>query len=283
MKLKDVLWGLFVAITFVVILAVVIVLVPVGINYLVLSPTPERFKLADPSNGWLNFFAVYYGSVITVIVSFIVLYRTIKSNQKENNTNRKLQMSILKYQINKDRNNAIKDLFARYIYSLDYFGIKSLAKVFDNNKQSYFYSLRQLLEKTSIAYQMLEFNLNDFKDDEERRFIDTINTFRISYNELLMDLLWMLQPYNNKGTDEENRNTYIEQLKECEAKSSYSNKGTNRIWHVVQKYDYRIKDNCHKIINECIDNFDFRAIEKIANDFFDYEKSKNEALINISE
>lgn len=259
------------------------VAVPVGINYLILTPVPDSFQLANPSNGWLNFFAVYYGSVITVIVSLIILYRTINNNHKENNANRLLQTAILKYQINKDRNNAIKDLFARYINSLDYFGIKSLAKVFDNNKQSYFYSIRQLLEKTSIACDMLEFNLNDFKDDEERRIIDTIRTFRISYNELLMDLLWLLQPYNNEGKDEENRDVYIEQLKECEAKASDSNKGTNRIWYIAQQYDYKIKDNSHKIINECIDKFNFRAIEKIANDFFDYERSKNEALINISE
>lgn len=275
--------GFIMAIAFIVILAVVLIFVPIGINYLVLSPTPEPFELADPSNGWLNFFAVYYGSVITAIVSFVVLYTTIKNNHKENNTNRQLQTAILKYQINKDKNNAIKELFARYIYSLDYFGIKSLAKTFDNNKQAFFYSIRQLLENTSIAYQMLEFNLNDFKEDKERQFIDRVKTFRISYNELLMDLIWMLQPYNLKGTDEENRDIYIEQLRECEAKASDSNKGTNRIWHIAQQYDYRIKDNSHKIINECIDKFDFRAIEKIANDLFDYEKSKNEALINISE
>lgn len=283
MNWKDILMGFIMAIAFIVILAVVLIFVPIGINYLVLSPTPEPFELADPSNGWLNFFAVYYGSVITAIVSFVVLYTTIKNNHKENNTNRQLQTAILKYQINKDKNNAIKELFARYIYSLDYFGIKSLAKTFDNNKQAFFYSIRQLLENTSIAYQMLEFNLNDFKEDKERQFIDRVKTFRISYNELLMDLIWMLQPYNLKGTDEENRDIYIEQLRECEAKASDSNKGTNRIWHIAQQYDYRIKDNSHKIINECIDKFDFRAIEKIANDLFEYEKSKNEALINISE
>jgi hypothetical protein len=283
MNWKDILMGFIMAIAFIVILAVVLIFVPIGINYLVLSPTPEPFELADPSNGWLNFFAVYYGSVITAIVSFVVLYKTIKNNHKENNTNRQLQTAILKYQINKDKNNAIKELFARYIYSLDYFGIKSLAKTFDNNKQAFFYSIRQLLENTSIAYQMLEFNLNDFKEDKERQFIDRVKIFRISYNELLMDLIWMLQPYNLKGTDEENRDIYIEQLRECEAKASDSNKGTNRIWHIAQQYDYRIKDNSHKIINECIDKFDFRAIEKIANDLFDYEKSKNEALINILE
>ena len=166
---------------------------------------------------------------------------------------------------------------------MDYFGIKSLAKTFDNNKQAFFYSLRQLMESTSIAYQTLEFNLYDFKDVEERQFIDRINTFRISYNELLMDLLWMLQPYYHEGTDEENREIYIEQLKDHEAKASDSNKGTNRIWHIAQQYDYRMKDNSHKILNECIDKFNFRAIEKIANDFFDYERAKNEALINISE
>jgi hypothetical protein len=283
MNWKDILMGFIMAIAFIVILAVVLIFVPIGINYLVLSPTPEPFELADPSNGWLNFFAVYYGSVITAIVSFVVLYKTIKNNHKENNTNRQLQTAILKYQINKDKNNAIKELFARYIYSLDYFGIKSLAKTFDNNKQAFFYSIRQLLENTSIAYQMLEFNLNDFKEDKERQFIDRVKIFRISYNELLMDLIWMLQPYNLKGTDEENRDIYIEQLRECEAKASDSNKGTNRIWHIAQQYDYRIKDNSHKIINECIDKFDFRAIEKIATDLFDYEKSKNEALINILE
>lgn len=283
MKWKDILMGFIMAIAIVALSAVVLILVPIGINYIVLSPTPEPLKLADPSNGWLNFFAVYYGSVITAIVSFVVLYKTIKNNHKENNTNRQLQTAILKYQINKEKNNVIKELFARYIYSIDYFGIKSLAKTFDNNKQAFFYSIRQHLENTSVAYHMLEFNLNDFKEDKERQFIDRINTFRISYNELLMDLIWMLQPYNHKGTDEENRDIYIDQLKECEANASDFNKGTNRIWYIVQQYDYMIKNNSYKIINECIDKFDFRAIEKIANDFFDYENSKNEALINISE
>ena len=192
-------------------------------------------------------------------VSFAILYKTIEHNKAEslanrqdnhteNEINRNLQISILKYQINKDKINTLKELFAKYIYSLDYFGIKSLAKTFDNSKQTFFYSLRQLMESTSIAYRTLEFNLDDFKDVEERQFIDRINTFRISYNELLMDLLWMLQPYNHEGTDEENRDIYIKQLKNHEAKASDFNKGTNRIWHIAQQYDYRMTASAATVI-----------------------------------
>ena len=263
------------------VIIIIFLAVPVGINYLILNPTPEGFRVADPSNGWLNFFAVYFGSVITALVSFVVLHRTIKNNHKENENNRKLQTAILKYQVNKDKINNTKELFARYIYSLDYFGIKSLAKTFDNNKRVYFGSIRQLMENTSIAFQMLDFELADFKDPKEKHYKDSINTFRFRYNDLLMDLLWMLQPYNLKGTDDENREAYIERLNECQAQTTDTENDINRIWNIIPKYDYKVKENCHKIINDCINGFDFKSIETIANDFFEYEKNKNETLINI--
>ncbi len=269
----------FILLFFVII--IILLAVPVGINYLILNPTPEGFRVADPSNGWLNFFAVYFGSVITALVSFVVLHRTIKNNHKENENNRKLQTAILKYQVNKDKINNTKELFARYIYSLDYFGIKSLAKTFDNNKRAYFGSIRQLMENTSIAFQMLDFELADFKDPKEKQYKDSINTFRFRYNDLLMDLLWMLQPYNLKGTDDENREAYIERLNECQAQTTDTENDINRIWNIIPKYDYKVKENCHKIINDCINGFDFKSIETIANDFFEYEKNKNETLINI--
>ena len=269
----------FILLFFVII--IILLAVPVSINYLILNPTPEGFRVADPSNGWLNFFAVYFGSVITALVSFVVLHRTIKNNHKENENNRKLQTAILKYQVNKDKINNTKELFARYIYSLDYFGIKSLAKTFDNNKRAYFGSIRQLMENTSIAFQMLDFELADFKDPKEKQYKDSINTFRFRYNDLLMDLLWMLQPYNLKGTDDENREAYIERLNECQAQTTDTENDINRIWNIIPKYDYKVKENCHKIINDCINGFDFKSIETIANDFFEYEKNKNETLINI--
>ena len=269
----------FILLFFVII--IILLAVPVGINYLILNPTPKGFRVADPSNGWLNFFAVYFGSVITALVSFVVLHRTIKNNHKENENNRKLQTAILKYQVNKEKINNTKELFARYIYSLDYFGIKSLAKTFDNNKRAYFGSIRQLMENTSIAFQMLDFELADFKDPKEKQYKDSINTFRFRYNDLLMDLLWMLQPYNLKGTDDENREAYIERLNECQAQTTDTENDINRIWNIIPKYDYKVKENCHKIINDCINGFDFKSIETIANDFFEYEKNKNETLINI--
>ena len=73
----------------VVIIAIIIVLAPIFINLIAICPAfcPDLVAGSQQSV-WVNFFAVYSGSLIGAFVSFYILYKTIEANKSESEQNR---------------------------------------------------------------------------------------------------------------------------------------------------------------------------------------------------
>ena len=85
--------------------------IPVIINWLMLLPSPCEVYEGD----WLSFWGPYLGA----IVPFLVLYFTIRSNEKENNKNRAAQSNYIKCQIDYSRLDYLNTRIADYIGALN--------------------------------------------------------------------------------------------------------------------------------------------------------------------
>lgn len=68
-----------------------IVCLPILVNFIVGSKSPFNVIINGEINDWIAFYGNYTGSIITSLISFIILYATIKSTQREAMINRKKQ------------------------------------------------------------------------------------------------------------------------------------------------------------------------------------------------
>lgn len=71
-------------------------ILPIVLNYILLLPL--NANIVGDSTHWLSFWGGYLGAIISSAVAFIILYVQYKNNSKENESNRKLQVSVLSYQ-----------------------------------------------------------------------------------------------------------------------------------------------------------------------------------------
>ncbi len=81
------------------IISLVFLIIPIAVNIIIgsdFNPTP--IELNGSTSDWHNFLAVYLGALIGATVPFIILYKTLQNNSKENKQNRKTQVLLIKHQ-----------------------------------------------------------------------------------------------------------------------------------------------------------------------------------------
>ena len=77
----------------------IFLIIPIVVNIIIgsnFNPTP--IKLHGTTSDWHNFLAVYFGALIGAAVPFIILYKTLQNNTKENKQNRSTQILLIKHQ-----------------------------------------------------------------------------------------------------------------------------------------------------------------------------------------
>ncbi len=262
---------------------IAILILPIVVNVIAISPVFNPLLVAGKQSDWINFFAVYGGSLIGAFVSFYILYRTIEENKKENKQNRidnqteneenrKRLEAVFKYQVEKDAFQTAKEYVADFQLAIDCFELGFVPLYCKLNKEDSLFRIKQLSKKLSNAYDLLELYLNDYNDDTENRYKAYFEEFYNEENVLIDDILWILDYWTYKGTDEINRDLFIkktELFKETAKDTKF-----NRIWHYVEAHDYKIIDDGEKIINERLDDFDFITIREKLLEFCNYEKEK---------
>ena len=81
------------------IISLVFIVIPIAVNIIIgsdFNPTP--IELNGSTSDWHNFLAVYLGALIGATVPFIILYKTLQNNTKENKQNRTTQVLLIKHQ-----------------------------------------------------------------------------------------------------------------------------------------------------------------------------------------
>ena len=79
-------------------IVIIILVLPIGINYILLRPTPFSIPMVGKDTDWLSFWSGYLGAILSSGVAFIILAIQYKQNNDENKTNRKIQINSIIYQ-----------------------------------------------------------------------------------------------------------------------------------------------------------------------------------------
>jgi hypothetical protein len=273
-----------------------LIIIPIVADLIVFCPAPFPCLVVESTKEWLNFFAAYISALIGAFVSFVILYKTIEHNKAEslanrqdnhteNEINRNLQISILKYQIAKEGLNAVKTSLANYkqslnIMDLSYFPYSSNTI---NEQQINLRLIKNILAESDSSYNLLMINLTEYKDEYEMQFKAKVQYFGLAYEALLKDLAWFIDnPESSVTTNHltiENIIKSTQKYKEYEESQPTFIKDARRIWDIIEKYEFQIYANRSKIMDDLLDSFDFKAFDKLTEEFMTYERDKNEFIL----
>lgn len=277
-----------------------LIIIPIVANLIVFCPAPFPCLVVESEKEWLNFFAAYISALMGAFVSFAILYKTIEHNKAEslanrqdnhaeNEINRNLQISILKYQIAKDGLNVVKTSLAKYklslnIMDLSYFPYSSNTI---NEQQINLRLIKNILAESDSSYNLLMINLSEYKDEYEMQFKANVQHFGLAYEALLKDLAWFIDKL--ESSEVTNRLTIdniinaTKEYKEYEESLPTVIIENHRIWDIIEKYEFQILANRSKIMDDLLDSFDFKAFDKLTEEFLTYEKDKNEYILTTKE
>ena len=89
-----------------------LLVLPIAVNLCYFIPALNA--VFEEPKAWTTFWGTYIGILISSLIAFYVLYKQLEQNQKENNTNRQLQLAILEYQVRSQWLTELKIKLADY-------------------------------------------------------------------------------------------------------------------------------------------------------------------------
>lgn len=274
----------------VVIIAIIIVLAPIFINLIAICPAfcPDLVAGSQQSV-WVNFFAVYSGSLIGAFVSFYILYKTIEANKSEseqnradNHTeseaNRKRLTAVFKYQVDRDILNTTKSSLANYIKSLNVLELGYIAIYPKEQVKNSLLKIKQISSNALTCYDMLEFALVEYDDEKEKEFKAYLKQFHNEYMGLIKDIGWILDFYLYNKIDVDSKKEALRYKKLEDDFGNYYNEN-KRIWNIIENGNYNIANDAAILMNKLLDDFGFSTINDRCTEFIKYEQNKIEAQI----
>ena len=108
------------------IVLIIALILPLGINALYLIST-DCEVLHKPSE-WTMFWGGYLGAIISAAVAFIILHIQRKENDKQNDTNRNIQINTIKYQQELSRLDNFITTASKLIEAINPIALKTLCK-----------------------------------------------------------------------------------------------------------------------------------------------------------
>jgi len=235
---------------------------PLFVNWLLSISTGIKVY----ENGWLGF----WGSLLGAIFPFIVLYKTLIDNHKENEKERKVQVGTIKYQVSKENLNDLKENIAAYYKAMNVYEMEMIAIKFQEDISYSLNVIWRIIKETEMAYQVLRFTLVDYTDYNENEYKVFLNKFHLAYNGLLSDFAWLIDGksslYDYKEGIKKNGNVSIENL---------------RIWKIIEDGNLDKETDGKLIMDELLDRVEYKAIFIKSEDFIKYENDKmNRELYN---
>lgn len=274
----------------VVIIAIIIVLAPIFINLIAICPAfcPDLVAGSQQSV-WVNFFAVYSGSLIGAFVSFYILYKTIEANKSESEQNRadnhteseasrKRLTAVFKYQVDRDILNTTKSSLANYIKSLNVLELGYIAIYPKEQVKNSLLQIKQISSNALTCYDMLEFALVEYDDEKEKEFKAYLKQFHNEYMGLIKDIGWILDFYLYNKIDVDSKKEALRYKKLEDDFGKYYNEN-KRIWNIIENGNYNIANDAAILMNKLLDDFGFSTINDRCTEFIKYEQNKIEAQI----
>ena len=170
--------------------------VPYSINWLIL--TPQQFDVVrndETSRAWLGFWDTYIGAIASlamILVTLYVLKKQLMQNHEENVENRKLQLNVLKYQIEMQKLNDFRLISGDYLQNYNNYNLTIFGNEIFRNKKDINDEIKLLSEKMKF----IKYNLDVFIKNDE------INAIHDKYIKALENLVQLAIIKNNqKGGD----------------------------------------------------------------------------------
>lgn len=178
----------------------IIILIPFLVNAIVLFPNGGVPVAGNPI-AWIGFFACYFSSIVTAIISFVILYKTILFNQKENELNRALQNNLMLYQIGHDNLKSFKEASNIFCRALSYNNLVEIVNIFILDSKSPIPRIKQEFANVVEAERLSQFYIiaepsKDFFNlvQEQDKVISYYNTVLMDF-EVIVSYLNLSIPY----------------------------------------------------------------------------------------
>lgn len=175
-----------------------IVIIPILINILILKP--RLFETVGTSTDWLSFWGGYIGAIISTCTAFLILYiqrrdnkkdneYNRKSNETQNDNNRKLQLNIMKYhQQSSWLENFINTTLELY-NAFNHNDIIMITNIILNHPNEAFNMMKPLFDRIDSKYAKFSFIRK--QDDQANKLANDIYQVYVSYRQALNDLQWI--------------------------------------------------------------------------------------------
>lgn len=165
---------------------VIILALPICVNFILLIPAFS--PIVGKDTDWLSFLGGYLGAIISAGVAFIILAIQYKQNQKENKSNRQLQINTIKYQQELNQLHSIINTSAKLISITNPYKVIDICKKIGRTD----INLMELFENLSLNIENykseLELYINtDPKIDNIKLALD-IDSFVFDIKMVLMDI-----------------------------------------------------------------------------------------------
>lgn len=232
----------------------IVIIAPVLINYLILKPA--FFNFVGKDTDWLGFWGAYIGTILSSVIAFYVLHKQLEQNQKENKSNRELQIDILKYQQKSQWLTELKVKLAEYYKAFSFNDVNAIG---DNILVKSIRLSEQIKDaRTSLKLIMDNFNIADFSkgilfpkdlDSRETELLAKLKSYSNELSSLLEDLDWYLfSVFGHNGGDSMLRKMYIDKTNAYKQEIHSHESESRRIWEVIEEYDYKVSGYNGKII-----------------------------------
>lgn len=228
---------------------------PLFVNWLLSISTGIKVY----ENGWLGF----WGSLLGALFPFIILYKTLIDNHRENEKGRKAQVGTIKYQVSKGSLNDLKENITAYYKAMNVYEMEMIALRPKEDISNSLNVIWRIIKETENAYRVLRLTLVDYTDTKENEYKVFLDKFHLAYTGLLSDFAWLIDGkcslYDYKEEIKKNGNVSIENL---------------RIWKIIEDGNLDKGTDGKLIMDELLDGMEYKAFYERSEDFIKYENDK---------
>ena len=191
------------------ILIVVIIFLPIGLNCVLLRPAIFPFVGNDVA--WLSFWGGYLSALVSASIAFIILIIQRIDNKKQSADNKRLQKQIIEYQKNCDSINELKQAYVSCCLAYSRNNIIEIGNAIIKNK-AIPSIIKEKIDRVKEAN--LHFTTVYNKNEETKKLFELIEQTSTKFVNSIFDLQELAQWYRRS----------IESIDDVIKKKSFKNK-----------------------------------------------------------
>lgn len=171
----------------------IILLLPFVINVILLMPA--FFPIVGENTDWLSFWGCYLGAIISAGVAFIILGVQYQQNNTENSKNRQLQISVLKYQQERDQLQFVIKILSELVTLIDPIEVGRLCNQFGINETNIFSKIDSLVFNLEKYHQELSVYIDTDNSLSNKNLQIDINSSKCEFFSMLLDIKFLFNSF----------------------------------------------------------------------------------------